>query len=271
MKMKRFIVENKKSLFFFFSSVVVAFLVAGVILYVNHEKELEKTKIELKEQKAKAKKKLTEEKEQEKKKAEENNAEKEQEVIPGETDSSTQNNVSSSNSLPHVNTNTNTNTNIDNVQGTENDVIAYFSEQERYASGSEQDASIRERLKSGVNTIYQFLFHGGTIRGKTFRELSSSAKLQVLKLALSIDSKIDSYFPNYKQSIKQGASNLKAKIVITYLETTNKICSNYENVCSQAREDFKTMKNSFKISFSLIAGLAKEGGTAIKEWYLSTK
>lgn len=267
--MKRFIVENKKSLFFFFSSVVVAFLVAGVILYVNHEKELEKTKIELKEQKAKAKKKLTEKKEQEKKKAEENNAEKEQEVIPEETDSSTQNNISSSNSLPHVNTNTNTN--MDNVPGTENDVIAYFSEQERYASGSEQDASIRERLKSGVNTIYQFLFHGGTIRGKTFRELSSSAKLQVLKLALSIDSKIDSYFPNYKQSIKQGASNLKAKIVITYLETTNKICSNYENVCSQAREDFKTMKNSFKISFSLIAGLAKEGGAAIKEWYLSTK
>ena len=154
---------------------------------------------------------------------------------------------------------------------TEEDVVAYFSTQEAYAFAGENDISAREQLKSGVRTIYQFLFQGGTIHGKTFHELSSSAKLKVLKIALSIDQKIDSYFPNYKDKIKEGASNLKSKVIVTYLETTNKICTNHEDICNQAREDFKTMKNSFKISFSLISGLVKEGGAALKEWYLSTK
>lgn len=261
-KMKNFVLQNKKSLLIFLGGVFTAFLVTGIIFYVYHEKEQERIRIEMREQQEKRKMKEEEKKRKEKIEKLEKEKEKLEEEKKELEKNNTSNYVHSNESVDHYS---------ESGVGTEGDVIAYFQEQERYASSNEADPSIRERLKSGVSTIYQFLFHGGTIRGKTFKELSSSAKLQVLKIALSIDSKIEQYFPNYKQNIKQGASNLKSKIVITYLETTHKICTNYEDVCTQAREDFKTMKDSFKISFSLIAGLAMEGGSAIKEWYLSTK
>lgn len=257
MNIKEFFIKNKKNILIFFSGVLVALCIIGAVLLIKPEKDYGKVKVDVKEvEKNIAKAEKTVEEEVQKIKEQEKNT-KENETSP--------NGTAANDSIP------NTNTNQGSVSPNDNDVVNYFLEQERYASGSEQDSSLRERLKNGVSTINQFLFHGGTIRGKTFHELSSSAKLQVLKLALSIDSKIDEHFPNYKENIKQGASNLKAKVIVTYLETTNKICTNYEDVCIQAREDFKTMKNSFKISFSLIAGLAKEGGTALKEWYLSTK
>ena len=259
--MKKFIIENKKILLYLCLSFVMAFLLAGSIFFFYHEREVEKEKIKMDLQNEKLKRKL----EKKTEKMEENLLEKKEDVFK---ESSTNN----GNTVLDSNENSSSNgANQGEVVGDEEGVIAYFLEQERTASLNEQDASVRERLKNGVNTIYQFLFHGGTIQGKSFQELSSRAKLQVLKIALSIDSKIDSYFPNYKQSIKQGASNLKSKIVVAYLETTNKICSNYENTCTEAREDFKKLKENFKVTFSLIAGVVKEGGVAIKEWYLSTK
>ena len=101
------------------------------------------------------------------------------------------------------------------------------------------------------------------IQGKTFHELSNNAKLQVLKIALSIDNRIDTYFPHYKDTIKEGVSNLKGEIVTTYLETTNKICSNHEEICESARADFNNMKEHFKITFSVIKDVAKSGSTGI--------
>jgi len=188
-KMKNFVFQNKKLLLSFFGGVIVTFLLVGGVFFFYHEKEQEKVRIELEEKKeekkkreeAKKKKELAEKAQQEKKKQEE--AEK----IEEKNNLSTESNESSRapSSIPSA----------ESSVGTEGDVIAYFQEQERYASLGGQDGTVIERLKSGVNTIYQFLFHGGVIRGKTFRELSSSAKLQVLKIALSIDSKIDNYFP----------------------------------------------------------------------------
>lgn len=247
-KIKEWMIKNKKEILIFFSGAFVFLVITGTFFSINSMKEKEQEKKEVEIKKSENKKKIEEEqKQEEEKKVEEN-----QNTEIDNTDSQ-------DNNAPAV------------APKTEEDVIAYFSTQEGYAEKGENDVSAREQLKNGVNTIYQFLFHGGTIHGKTFSELSSSAKLKVLKIALSIDQKIDAHFPNYKDRIKEGASNLKSKIVITYLETTNKICTNHEDICNQAREDFKTMKNSFKISFSLISGLVKEGGTALKEWYLSTK
>ncbi len=243
---------NKKYIIIFFSGVFIALLSIGLIVFIMQEQDYKEVKIDGKE----VTRSIT-------------NAGKIIEKEEQKREEEVKENQKIENSTNH--SNPDVNTNQESTSASDSEIVNYFLEQERYASNLEQDSSLRERLKNGVSTIYQFLFHGGTIYGKTFKELSSSAKLQVLKIALSIDSKIDQHFPNYKEYLKQETSNLKSKIIITYLETTNKICTNYEDVCHQAREDFKTMKNSFKISFSLIAGLAKEGSTAIKEWYLSTK
>lgn len=264
--MKKYLKENKKAILSFLSGALAAVLITGTCLTFSSLKKSEQEKVELEkkkiilQQKEKAKKKAEEQKKkQEEKENSKNLSERQNSSNTKVPDNS--NNVLSEQSMLSTNSN----------QQSETDVVEYFYEQERYANRGENDQTIIEKLKSGVNTIYQFLFHNGAIYGKTFKELSSSAKLQILKITMSIDTKIDDYFPNYKQNIKQKASNLKSKIVITYLETTNKICQNQENICTQARADFKTMKNNFKITISLIAGLAKEGSTALKEWYLSTK
>ena len=149
-------------------------------------------------------------------------------------------------------------------------VSQYFEEQQQLiTTGNQQDESLIEKVKEGFSNIYQFLFHGGTIKGYTFSELTAATKLKVLKLALTIDDKINQIFPNYKDRIKGGFSNLKAKVVAKYLEVTAKICENHTDTCTQAREDFKKMKQSFGLTFSMIKEFLSNGSSALKEWYNS--
>ena len=45
-----------------------------------------------------------------------------------------------------------------------------------------------------MKKVIDFLFYKGEISGYTFESLSASTKLKVLKLALSIDQKVEKYF-----------------------------------------------------------------------------
>ena len=95
----------------------------------------------------------------------------------------------------------------------------------------------------GFVTVVDFLFYDKEIGGYTFNQLTNSAKLQVIKIALSIDHKIDEYFPNYKDSIKKGYESVKEKLAELYLKTTSSLCETVgEDTCNQAKEDFETMK-----------------------------
>lgn len=259
------IMNNKKIMVIFLCAVFVALATTGVCFAIRsfQIKEQEKAEVFKKEKETEKKKEIKKSEEQ-KNTDLQNQQEKQINQSQSSSEISAENNSTVS-KVPSVNSGVTS-------PKTEADVVEYFYQQELLVlPNSEQDITIRQRVKDSVTTIYNFLFHGGTIYGKTFQELSSSAKLKVLKIALSIDQKIDSYFPNYKDSIKQGVSNLKSKIIIAYLETTNHICSNHEEICAQAREDFQTMKKSFQITFSLIKDLAKSGSIALKEWYLNIR
>ncbi len=183
-------------------------------------------------------------------------------------------NIVENNTNPREETN-NIPTNNENIASqinpaTEDDVVSYFEDVERRSSGNENNSAERERLKSDVAIIHDFLFENGTIKGKTFAELRNEIKLKILKITLSIDQKIDKYFPNYKERIKADYKDLKSMVITRYLEITNKICTSNQQLCATARNDFKNMKNSFKITWSLIKDLAKRSTTALKEWYVST-
>lgn len=156
-------------------------------------------------------------------------------------------------------------------RGTEEEVISYFSEQEQLVDRASKtgNSSLIESMQQGFTTLGNFLFQGGTIKGYTFSELSTKAKLQVLKIALTIDYKIDSFFPNYKGRIKSSFLNLKSKAIAKYLEITAKICESHSDTCYQARSDFKNMKDSFGFTLSMLKGVISEGGSVIKEWYHS--
>lgn len=157
----------------------------------------------------------------------------------------------------------------------EDDVVNYFTSLET-TSFTEDGSDLKEKCKNLFTTVVDFLFYDKEIKGYTFNELTTSTKLKIIKIALSIDNKIDKYFPDYKDTIKEKYTNLKGKAALLYLETTSKLCDSVgESACSEAREDFKNMKESFGFTWDLIKSGTSKGYNYLKEildeWYQSIK
>lgn len=147
------------------------------------------------------------------------------------------------------------------------EIMAYMSETESYFSNT----NLKEEVKYRFITIVDFLFYNGKIKGYTLNDLSAKAKLQVLKIALSIDAKVDKYFPGYKESITKTTgkiyTNVKNKIIESYLNLTTKICTYDKATCDSAKKDFQDMKKAFSITWNVIKNLVSSGTDHLKEWY----
>lgn len=174
------------------------------------------------------------------------------------------------------NTNNNNSSNITNNNNTSSNNVTTKSADEavlKYVNTVKQDADqgITDTLKSGFITVVDFLFYNGEIAGHTFNELTTSAKLEVLKAALWIDDKIDSVFPGYKETISNGANkvytSVKNLIVSTYLDITTSICEANSSLCAQAKEDFQSLKDSFGLTWNFLKDLASSGLDKLKNWY----
>ena len=193
------------------------------------------------------------------------------------TNNSTNNNPTNNNSnVTNHNKPNNTNTNKTPTNNNSNNNVSTKSADEavlEYVNKVESDADkgITDTLKSGFITVVDFLFYNGEIAGHTFNELSTSAKLEVLKAALWIDDKIDNVFPGYKETISNGANkvytSVKNLIVSTYLDITTSICENHSDLCESAKEDFQSLKESFGLTWDLIKDLASSGLDKLKNWY----
>jgi len=158
------------------------------------------------------------------------------------------------------------------VKYTEEDVISYFSNREKEIKNNQEDKTLREKVKETFVSIVDFIFYDKEIKGYTFDELTTKTKLKIIEIALSIDNKIDKYFPDYKETIKDKYIDIKGKLAVKYLEFTEKLCDSVgSDVCSQAKEDFNTMKESFGFTWELIKELAKSGSDKVKEFYESWK
>lgn len=198
-----------------------------------------------------------------------------------DNNSNNQSNNEGANTTPNNNSNI-TSLNLpsnDNQQSTNNhpstntdtsadaQVLNYF-----YDLQSDFNASnIKESIKSSFITVIDFLFYNGKINGYTFSELTNSAKLKVLSMALYFDNKIDKYFPGYKESISNTANkvytNVKEKIVTTYLNLTTSICTNNLELCDEAKIGFNELKRNFGLTWSLIKDIAGDGIANLKNWY----
>ena len=92
---------------------------------------------------------------------------------------------------------------------------------------------LKIKLKNILFTIVDFIFYDGKIKGHTFNDLSSTAKLKIISIALKIDNKIEEYIPGYKETISSNGSkiynNVKEKLVTLYLDISTEICKNHEN------------------------------------------
>ena len=161
------------------------------------------------------------------------------------------------NQVSNSSTSTNTNTNIDN------EIVTYVNKM--------NDDTTTSSLKTNFVTLVDFIFYGGTIKGHTFKELSNEAKLKVLKTMLYLDSKVDKYFPNYKEEIsnKTGKvyTKVKEKAASSYLSITSAICNSNSSICDSAKEDFQNLKKNFGFSWSVIKEVAHDSKESIKNWY----
>lgn len=178
------------------------------------------------------------------------------------TNSNNSNNSNINNSTGSVKPNTNP-----NVKNADDEVLSYFNNLNNDFNAS----SVKDSVKNGFITTIDFLFYNGKIKGYTFKDLSDSAKLKVLRMALYFDNKIEKYFPGYKESISKTTNkiytNIKEKIVKTYLELTTVICNKNNELCITAKEGFEDLKNTFSLSWSLIKDIAGDGLSSLKNWY----
>lgn len=151
----------------------------------------------------------------------------------------------------------------------ENDVVQYF--ESNYNDINSNKVSIKDKAKEYFIDIVDFIFYDKEIKGYTFSELSDNAKIKVIALALKIDSKIEEYVPGYKNSISSNGNKIytdvKERLVSSYLDLSVKICSNNEDGCNKAKDIFSDIKDNCKIGWSFIKKLASDGGNKLKDWY----
>lgn len=151
----------------------------------------------------------------------------------------------------------------------ENEVVQYF--ESNYNDINSNKVSIKDKAKEYFIDIVDFIFYDKEIKGYTFSELSDNAKIKVIALALKIDSKIEEYVPGYKNSISSNGSKIytdvKERLVSSYLDLSVKICSSNEEGCNKAKDIFSDIKDNCKIGWSFIKKLVSDGGNKLKDWY----
>lgn len=100
-------------------------------------------------------------------------------------------------------------------EATDEDVVNYVStienEIENINYTESKKETIKEKLKENFIILTDFIFYDGTIKGKTFNELTTSAKEEILELYEKIDNKIESIYPNYKEEIKDTSTKTYSK------------------------------------------------------------
>ena len=150
----------------------------------------------------------------------------------------------------------------------ENNVIEYFKDMENEVLESN---TFKEKFKEYFVLIIDFIFYEGEIKGYKFNELSNSAKAKIISFALKIDSKIENYIPNYKESISSTSSrvytDINGKLVSAYLDVSSEICKNNDSECEKVKEIFGEIKDYCEIGWEFIKELINNGTSKIKEWY----
>lgn len=190
-----------------------------------------------------------------------------EEIIKEETKEPISNNEVKEN-VPVVTPSTTPKVSEETVTYTEEELIVSLNNEQNNITTT----TVKENVKSTFINIVDFIFYNKEIKGYTFDELTLNAKLKVVKIGLTIDNKIDQYFPDYKDFIKDKYTKIKSELIILYLKTTTKVCETLpENSCVQARKDFKIMKDNFNFTFDLIKSFLSNKVELLEEWYLSIK
>ena len=161
-----------------------------------------------------------------------------------------------------VSKNGTTSTKKKDIKNADENVLAYFNNEVNTA-----DDKSKCTLKNAFIKVVDFIFYDKDINGYYFKDLTASAKLKVIGLALKLDNIIDSHFPGYKDELSSSYNKAKDNLITLYLNLTSEFCKNNDSICESAKNDFSLLKESLNLSWDVIKNLAKSGTNKLKEWY----
>ena len=161
-----------------------------------------------------------------------------------------------------VSKNGTTTTKKKDIKNADENVLAYFNNEVNTA-----DTKSKGTLKNAFIKVVDFIFYEKDINGYYFKDLTASAKLKVIGLALKLDNIIDSHFPGYKDELSSSYNKAKDNLITLYLNLTSEFCKNNDSICESAKNDFALLKESLNLSWDVIKNLAKSGTNKLKEWY----
>ena len=142
-----------------------------------------------------------------------------------------------------------------------------------YDSVSKKVGSVdfKESAKNLFIKIVDFIFYGTEINGVHFKDLTMKSKMTVIKYALLLDSKINSYFPDYKQELGEKYNLAKDKLISEYMNSLTYVCSKNKNECETVKHEFNDLKGKISITWSNLKDAFKNGAnktkTSLEEWY----
>ncbi len=225
---------NKKRILILIVSIIVLLSIIGVSFFFIKNKHNELEKLEI------------------------NNSEK----------NNIKNNVSNNEDDKREQEKDNNGTNVGKIS--EEEIVNYFEDNYNEINSNTWD-NVKNNAKEYFITIVDFIFYDGEIKGHTFNDLSTSAKLKIISIALKIDSKIEDHIPGYKETISSNSSkiynNVKERLVTLYLDISVEICKNHENGCNTAKEIFKDIKDNCRIGWDFVKKLVSSGTSKLKDWY----
>lgn len=156
------------------------------------------------------------------------------------------------------------------IDDSEDIIVNQFKESYNLVNSS-NESTIGEKVKEKFIDIVDFIFYGKEINGRTFESLTTSAKGKVIYYALLIDSKIDSKWPQYKETISGKYQDIKAKLIAKYLDLTTQACKSDEHACENFKKDFNLLKSSLKLTWDVIKKAFSyaydKTSNKIIEWY----
>ena len=134
---------------------------------------------------------------------------------------------------------------------------------------SETVSNIKAKSKIIFVNLVDFVFYNGEIHGITFDELSDSAKNKVMEITLSMDSKIESKIPGYKEKIKDKSG----KYIEYSLEKMKTIKDSVEQKLEEkiGQQEYNDMKEDLKERVNETKDITKDlyekGKEKLKTWY----
>ena len=158
-------------------------------------------------------------------------------------------------------------------------VINYFNDIESSIEDelqNETDESIKDKLKGTFITIVDFLFYDSEINGIKFEDLTEGAKQNILETVSSIDNKIMSKYPNYKEDISsttKSAYNKASEIIKKGADNVKEFSKeklgeeNYNAIIDAKDELVYYTKNAVDIIGDIAGSIWETGKSKIKTWY----